>query len=178
MNADVSRFTPAAIALHWLLAVLIIFNLCFGLYTIGLPLSPQKLKFFSWHKWVGVTVFILSAARLLWRLGHPVPALPADLPGYQVLAAEATHWALYALLVLQPIIGWIATSAYGAQINFFWLFKLPAIWPHNEPFSDNMFALHRWLGFLMAAILVAHIGAAFFHHFVRKDNILMRMVRG
>ena len=68
-----SRYTRTAIALHWIVAVLILFNLAFGLYTVNLPLSPQKLKYFSFHKWIGVTVFMLVAARLLWRLTHAAP---------------------------------------------------------------------------------------------------------
>ena len=177
-DARPTTYTPTARFLHWLIAAIILIIVPMGIVMANMELGKTGDVLFDIHRSLGFILLPLAIWRLWHRLTHPVPALPADLPGYQVLAAEATHWALYALLLLQPIIGWIATSAYGAQINFFWLFNLPAIWPHNEPFSDNMFALHRWLGFLMAAILVAHIGAAFFHHFVRKDNILMRMVRG
>lgn len=177
-DARPTTYTPTARFLHWLVAAIILTIIPMGIVMSNVDLGPRGDTLYDIHRSLGFVLLPLALLRLWHRMTHPVPALPADLPGYQVLAAEATHWALYALLVLQPIIGWIATSAYGAQINFFWLFNLPSIWPHNEPLSEKLFALHRWLGFLMAAILLAHIGAALFHHFVRKDNILTRMVRG
>ena len=114
--------------------------------------------------------------RLLCRLRHPAPPLPADIPAIQQFAAHATHWALYVLLIVQAIVGWIATSAYRAPILVFWLFELPPIWPVDQPFSERMFGLHRLLGIAIVALLCAHIGAALYHHFVRRDRVLMRMV--
>ena len=86
--------------------------------------------------------------------------------------------ALYALLIVQPIVGWIATSAYRAPMLFFWLFELPPIWPEDRAFSEKMFAVHRCLGIMMALMICAHIGGALFHHFIRRDRVLMRMVSG
>ena len=83
-----SRYSPPAIAMHWLAAALILGNLAFGLYLVGLPLSPQKLRYFSWHKWIGVTVFVLSAARLAWRLRRPPPILPATMLRWEKRAAD------------------------------------------------------------------------------------------
>ncbi len=79
---------------------------------------------------------------------------------------------------MQAIVGWIATSAYRAPILVFWLFELPPIWPVDQPFSDKIFWLHRMLGIAIVALLCAHIGAALYHHFVRRDRVLMRMVAG
>jgi cytochrome b561 len=177
-DARPTTYTPTARFLHWLTAAIVIVIIPMGIVMANMELGKLGDVLFDLHRSLGFVLLPLALWRLWYRLTHPVPALPSDIPGYQVLAAEATHWALYALLVVQPIIGWIANSAYGAPLNLFWLFNLPPIWPKNEPFSDAMFALHRWLGFLLAAILLAHIGAAFFHHYVRKDNILTRMVRG
>ena len=86
------------------------------------------------------------------------------------------HWALYILLIVQPFVGWIATSAYRAPMTMFWLFELPPIWGENRALSEDLFLVHRNLGLLIAALLVAHIGAALFHHFVRKDGVLLRMI--
>jgi cytochrome b561 len=94
------------------------------------------------------------------------------------MAAHATHWALYALLIAQAMVGWIATSAYRAPINVFWLFELPPIWPVDQPFSEKMFSVHMAIGIAIALLLCAHIGAALYHHFVRKDRVLLRMVSG
>jgi cytochrome b561 len=116
--------------------------------------------------------------RLFWRLMHPAPPLPADIPAIQQVAAHATHWALYGLLIVQSIVGWIATSAYPAQILVFWLFELPPIWDEDRAFSLKMYTVHNTLGIAIALLLCAHIGAALYHHFIRKDGVLTRMVSG
>src|SRR5262249_22553338 len=116
--------------------------------------------------------------RLLYRLVHPPLPLGPDIPAYQRHAAHAAHWLLYLLLIVQPFIGWIATSAYRAPMPMFALFELPPIWPVNRALSEQLFLVHRNLGFVIAAIAVVHIGAALHHHFVRRDNVLMRMVTG
>jgi cytochrome b561 len=178
VDARPTTYTSTARFLHWLTAAIILVIVPMGIVMANMELGKLGDVLFDIHRSLGFLLLPLAIWRVWYRLTHPVPALPPDVPGYQVLAAEATHWALYALLLAQPVIGWIATSAYGAKISILWLFTLPAIWPQNESVSDAMFALHRWLGFLMAGILVIHIAAACYHHFVRKDNVMTRMVRG
>ena len=100
------------------------------------------------------------------------------MPAWQHLAALATHWGLYALLIVQPIVGWIATSAYRAPVLFFWLFELPPIWREDRPFSEAMFVVHRSMGIFIAVLICVHIGAALYHHFILRDGVLKRMVSG
>jgi cytochrome b561 len=85
------------------------------------------------------------------------------------------HWAFYALLIVQPIVGWIGTSAFRAPIIVFGLFELPPIWPPDRAFSDQVFVVHRAIGFLIALLITVHIAGALFHHFVRRDDVLLRM---
>ena len=93
----------------------------------------------------------------------------------QRLVAGSVHWGLYGLLIVQPLVGWAATSAYRAPIIVYGLFELPPILPVNQPLSERLFAVHRGLGILMAVLVCAHAGAALYHHFVRRDRVLMRM---
>ena len=130
------------------------------------------------HRSVGALIIPLVLLRLIWRRTHPPASLPDDIPEIQRFAAHATHWCLYALLMAQPIIGWIATSAYRAPITVLGWFELPPIWPENRPFSEQMFAVHGLLGTVIAGLVAAHIAAALFHHFVRRDGILLRMMSG
>ena len=123
-------------------------------------------------------MLVITASRMVYRLFNPAPPLPADLPAWQNLAALATHWGLYALLIVQPIVGWIATSAYRAPTLFFWLFELPPIWPEDRAFSEAMFVVHRTMGILIAVLISIHIAAALYHHFILKDRVLGRMVSG
>ena len=171
-----TRYTHTAIALHWLLAVFIVFNLGFGLYTVDLPLSPQKLKFFSWHKWVGVTVFILAAARLLWRLGHPAPALPERMAAWEKRAAHASHALLYALFFAAPLTGWLFSSAAGFQTVYLGVLPIPDLLGKSKETADVLRFAHRWINYTMGAVIALHAVAALKHHFHDRDDVLARML--
>jgi cytochrome b561 len=141
---------------------------------------PDAVKntLYDLHRSMGALLIPIVIVRLLYRWLNPPPPLPADLPAMQQFAAHAVHYALYAILVVQPFVGWIATSAYRAPVNFFWLFELPPIWPENRDVSELMFMVHGILGLAISALILAHIAGALYHHFIRKDRILLRMVSG
>ncbi len=176
MNVAALRYSRPAIALHWILAALIIGNLCFGLYMVGLPLSPQKLKYLSWHKWVGVTVLILSAARILWRLAHPAPALPASMKPWEVQLTGASHVLLYVLFFAAPITGWLFSSAAGIQTVYLGALPIPDLLAKDKALADVLRMAHRWINYTMAALIVLHAAAALKHYFVDRDEILARMI--
>jgi cytochrome b561 len=167
-------YTLTARLLHWLTAVLVLFQIPAGLLIANFEMGPL----YSLHKSVGVLILILVIIRLAWRWKHPAPALPREIPAFQRLAARAVHWALYALLVIQSMIGWIGTSAYPAPVPFFGLFEMPQIWWEDRQLSNRLLTAHLWIGIFVAILLIAHIGAALHHHFVRRDEILLRMLRG
>lgn len=169
-------YTPTAIGLHWIAAGLILGNLALGLYMVDLPLSPAKLKFYSWHKWTGVTVFLLSAARLLWRLSHPAPALPASMPAWQRNAASASHHALYALFFAAPLTGWLFSSAAGFQTVWFGVVPLPDLLSKDEGLAEILKLAHRAANYTLAFLVVIHSAAAIKHHVVDGDEVLARML--
>ena len=169
-------YTRPALALHWILAVLIVANLCLGLYMVGLSLSPQKLKYISWHKWTGVTVLLLSAARLLWRLTHPAPALPAAMKPWEKRLANASHALLYALFFAAPLTGWLFSSAAGMQTVYLGWLPIPDLLSKNKELADVLKLAHRWINYTMAAVIVLHTAAALKHHFVDRDEVLIRML--
>ena len=169
-------YTRTSVGLHWVLAVLIIFNLGFGLYTVGLPLSPQKLKFFSWHKWVGVTIFLLSAARLLWRLQHPAPALPGTMKPWEKRLANGSHSLLYVLFFAAPLTGWLFSSAAGFQTVYLGVLPIPDLLAKNKEVADVLRFAHRWINYTMAAVIGLHAAAALKHHLIDRDDVLTRML--
>jgi len=171
-----SRYTRTAIALHWIVAALILFNLAFGLYTVNLPLSPQKLKFFSFHKWIGVTVFMLVAARLLWRLAHPAPALPATMKPWELKAAHASHVMLYVLFFAAPLSGWLFSSAAGFQTVYLGVLPIPDLLSKNKEVADVLKIAHHWINYTLAALIAVHAAAAVKHHVVDRDDVLVRML--
>ena len=171
-----TSYTATAISLHWLIAVAIVSSFALGIYMHDLPLSPQKLKYYSWHKWAGVSIFLLVIARLAWRHAHRPPALPASMPGWQRAAAEATHVLLYVLMVAIPLSGWLMSSAKGFQTVWFGVLPLPDLLEKNEEVGNLLQAAHKFLNLSMAALVLAHLGAALKHHFVDRDDILARMI--
>jgi cytochrome b561 len=176
------KATPAysliARALHWIIAVLILTMLPLGVVIAGHWEGPLKDPLYDLHRSIGTMIVPLMAVRLGYRLTHPPLPLPDDVPPIQQLVAHATHWGLYALLIVQPFVGWVATSAFRAPIMVFGLFELPPAWPQDRALSDRLFLVHGAIGAAIACLAAAHIGGALYHHFVRRDRVLMRMITG
>jgi cytochrome b561 len=171
-------YTATARALHWLTAVLVLIQIPLGLAIVNLKLGPAQDALYNLHKSIGAILIPIVLIRLVYRLTHPPAPLPPDIPAPQRFAAHALHWILYALLVVQGSIGWIATSAYPAPIPVFGLFELPPIWGEDRALAEKLYVVHRWIGITLAVLLVGHVGAALQHHFLRRDRVLMRMVTG
>ena len=169
-------YTKTAKALHWLMAILLFGLLALGFYMHDLPLSPEKLKLYSWHKWAGVTAFLLVAFRLLWRLAHRPPALPSSMPRLMQFAAHAGHLLLYVLMIAIPLSGWLMSSAKGFQTVYFGVLPIPDLLDKNKEIGDLLALVHKSLNLLFVAVLAGHIGAALKHHFIDKDDILTRML--
>lgn len=168
------RYSPIAIAFHWLLAAMIVCSFCVGLTMSDMAMSPTRLKLFNWHKWAGITILALSALRLLWRLTHrPPPDVP--MAPWQRRAAHATHWVLYALFFLTPLAGWAYSSAAGFPVVVFGVVPLPDFVPVDRALAEVLKSRHQMLAFLLAFVVLAHIGAALKHHFLDRDGLLLRM---
>ena len=170
------RYTRTAIALHWIAAVLIIGNLSWGLYMVSLEFSPAKLKYYSWHKWTGVTIFVLAAARLLWRLRHPAPALPAHMPTWESRAAHASHILLYVLFFAGPLTGWFFSSAQGFQTVWFGVLPIPDLIGKDRELADVLKTVHRSTVYTLGVLIAVHAVAALKHHFLDRDDVLVRML--
>ena len=170
-----TSYTPIAKGLHWLMAVMILGLLALGLYMHELPLSPQKLQLYSWHKWLGVSVFLLVWLRLAWRVTHRPPALPETLSPRMRLAAHAGHGLLYALMIAIPLSGWLMSSAKGVQTVWFGVLPIPDLLARDRELGDLLQQVHKLLNLLLMLTLAGHVAAALWHHFVLKDNTLKRM---
>jgi cytochrome b561 len=171
-------YSMTARVLHWLTAALVLTLLPLGVVIANEWGGPLQDPLYDLHRSIGAVVIPLIILRLGYRLTHPPLPLPADVPPFQQAAAHATHWALYALLAVQPFVGWVATSAYRAPIMVFGLFELPPIWPQDRPLSERLFVVHALIAAAIAGLVAAHVSAAVYHHFVRRDRVLMRMISG
>ncbi len=169
-------YTKTAKTLHWAMAILLFGLLALGFYMHDLPLSPEKLQLYSWHKWAGVSAFLLVVIRLAWRAAHRPPALPASMPKPMQFAAHAGHLVLYVLMIAIPLSGWLMSSAKGFQTVWFGVLPIPDLLGKDKELGDLLAQVHLGLNLFFVAVLVGHIGAALKHHFIDKDDILTRML--
>ncbi|MEO8739714.1 MAG: cytochrome b [Casimicrobiaceae bacterium] len=169
------RYGMPAIALHWLTALLIVCGFSLGLSMVGLPISRQKLQWYAWHKWIGITIWLLTCVRLAWRLGHPAPPLP-PMPAWQRRAAALSHGLLYVLLLCIPVSGWLYSSATGVQVVYLGLVPLPDLVARDRDLGRVLRTVHETLNFTLLAVVCLHAAAALKHHFVDRDTVLSRML--
>lgn len=178
-NTDLTmqRYSLPAIVLHWLIALLIIGTFTLGLVMTDIPgLTPTKLRYFSWHKWAGVTVLLLAALRLLWRLRRAPPAYPAAMPAWQGRAAHGLHGLLYVLMFAVPLSGYFYSLAAGVPVVYFGLFPLPVLIEADPALKPVLGALHYWLNMGLAALVAVHVLAAMKHVLIDRDGIMGRML--
>jgi cytochrome b561 len=178
--AAVTRYGAVAIGFHWLLALAIVANFGVGLYMHDLPFSPLRLRLFNWHKWAGVTILLLSALRLLWRLAHRPPELPEPvrvaMPNWQRRAHRATHGLLYLLFFAVPLSGWAYSSAAAFPVVWFGVLALPDWVPVNKALADAVLKpLHHVFAFALAALVVLHVAATLKHQFIDRDGLFWRI---
>ena len=172
-----TRYTHVAIAMHWLLALMIIGSLSLGLYMADLPFSPARLKLYNWHKWAGVTILVLSALRLLWRLTHRPPAdLP--MPAWQQRAARGAHLALYGFFFAVPLAGWAYSSAAGYPIVWFGQIPLPDFVGPDKVLAEIIKPLHQLSALALLGLAGLHVAAVVKHQWVDRDGLLTRMLPG
>jgi cytochrome b561 len=187
MKDDIQlRYGTGAMIFHWLIAALLIANICLGLYFADLPRSdPWKFELTQLHKSIGLTVLVLSVLRLFWRLSHPAPPLPTDLYWGVRVAARASHYLFYFLIIAIPLSGWLMVSAspLGFPTNYFHLFHWPNLWfmadlPRAQKVAlhDPLESVHNVLAWSAIVLIPLHVAAALYHQFIRRDDVLRRML--
>ncbi|HQR19346.1 MAG TPA: cytochrome b [Burkholderiaceae bacterium] len=168
------RYSRTAVALHWLVATCIVATIPLGWYVASLRLSPLKLQLVSYHKWIGVTIFMLAIARLAWRsVSAAPPPLPA--PAWQMRAASVVHWSLYGLMFALPLSGWIFSSATGVPTVYLGLWQLPDLVARDRALASTLRWAHQALGWLLLSLVLVHVAAVLKHQFVDRDGLLRRM---
>lgn len=170
------NYTKTAIFLHWLMAFGLIAAFSLGIYMVELPFSPQKLKFYAWHKWLGITLFALVIIRLTWRLTHPIPQFPATMPSWERYAAQSVHFLLYFLMLAIPLSGWVMSSAAGFSVVFLGWIPLPDLVAKNKELADLFKQIHWTLNLSLFSLVILHLLAALKHHFIVKDHVLVQML--
>ena len=168
------RFTPLQRLLHWLIAVCILAMLFIGVGMVS-TVAPKFLSLVAIHKSLGIAVLVLALIRLAVRLRYGAPALPADLPEPMKLAAYLSHYALYALMIGMPLIGWAMLSAAAYPVVVFGGVRLPAILPQSASLHSLLWSAHFYLAFAFFALVLMHVAAALYHALIRRDGVFEAM---
>lgn len=173
---DHSGFTTSARLLHWLTAVLVLLTLPAGLIMVqnGIDRGLQN-ALFIYHKNVGVLIFVIVMVRLFLRWQKPPPPRAARLPLWQERTAAATHIALYGLLIVLPVAGYIRVRAGGFPIEALDALGVPALIPQSEALEQAAKTVHYLAGLAISVVVTLHVGAAFFHAIVKRDRVFSRM---
>jgi cytochrome b561 len=169
------HYTRTAVALHWLMALLITAGFTLGVTMTDLSMSPKKLRYFSYHKWIGITVLGLLLVRALWRALHRAPP-DEPMPRWQRRLAHLTHGLLYLLMFATPIAGWLYSSASGIPVVYLKLWQLPDLVPKDPALAKVLVQVHALLAWTLACVVLVHSAAALKHHFVDRDATLRRML--
>lgn len=171
-----ARWGAVAQGFHWVMAALVFTLIPLGLIATEMGFSKAKLEVFGWHKSIGLLVLALVVLRIAWRLANTTPSHPPGTPRYQLIGASAVHLAIYALLVLMPLSGWVINSAADFPFKVFWLIPLPDIVAKSEATKELFETVHGTMAWVLITLLVLHIGAALHHHFIRRNDTLRRML--
>jgi len=164
--------------LHWSMLGLIVVQVSLGWAADLWHLSPTKIELFIWHKSTGILLLLLAVIRIGWRLCNPAPQPPDGLPRWERAAGIATHVVLYVLIVAIPLSGWVINSAANIPLNVFWLFPLPDITVPSKPVAELAARVHFGLYIAVSGVLCLHVAAALRHHFIRGNDVLVRMLPG
>lgn len=174
MNGIRQRFTPLQRVLHWLMAVCILSMLFIGVGMVS-TVAPKYLPLISIHKTLGMAILVLALIRLAVRLRYGAPPLPPDLPEPMKLAAHLSHYALYALMIGMPLLGWAMLSAASYPVVVYGGLWLPSILPLSDSLHTLLWDAHYYLAFVFFALILMHLAAALFHALVRRDGVFETM---
>lgn len=169
-----TRFSGAQRLLHWTMAAGIVAMLFIGVGMLS-TIAPSYVPLVATHKTLGVALFALVLVRLVLRLVLGAPPLPASLPLLMRLGAILSHWGLYGLMIVMPLLGWAMLSAAAYPIVLFGNIRLPPVVPQSDQLHTLLWAAHRWLAFAFFALILLHVAAALFHALVRRDGVFEAM---
>ena len=174
---EIECYGPVARAVHWAVAALAVAVVGLGW---AIPMAARGSEWrelvLSLHRSVGLLILALMVFRIVWRLTHPPPPLPAGFPRLEAVAAHADHMLLYLLFLVMPLSGYVNAASTGYPVSFFGLFAIPPLLPENPLLAQAAIAVHLAGQFLVYALVAIHVAAALTHRFVRRNRILDRML--
>jgi cytochrome b561 len=164
---------------HWILGAAIIGMIAYGWWMNHIPARADRLFYRSIHADIGYVILLATVIRLIWRSVNPKPALPAGTPRWHRVAASISHWALYIVTIVVAMLGWAHSGAHKPDYSsWFGLFHVPQFTSPDKAAADAYEDRHIWFAYGLLALIVLHIAAAAWHHFIKRDRVTMRMIDG
>jgi cytochrome b561 len=177
MREGSDRYDGVAQSFHWLVVLLVIAQYATKWLPAGFAsMSEDQLN--AWHLAIGPTILLLMLLRLAWRLTHHTPPPPSDLSAPLQLLSRTTHWLFYGLLVVLPVLGWIAASGYGAKVTLLRLVPLPGLIGQDKSLAESVGSVHGALAWALLVVIALHVSGALYHALVKRDGVMRRMVPG
>lgn len=168
------KYSVVAIAIHWLMAVLVIALIGIGWFMVELPQGPMRGKYFALHKSIGLTVLALLVLRIVWRIGHPPPLLPGSVPRWQRGLAALVHLGFYAVLLVQPVSGYLSSSFSGYSTQWFGV-PLPQWGWRDAPLNELFTEIHVIGSIALVVLLLIHLLGVLSHAASGEWRLLRRM---
>ncbi|MBK1661280.1 cytochrome b [Paracraurococcus ruber] len=173
---DAQPYDPVSRGFHWLVAALVAAQIVIALLLPAVLPDSAADSLSAWHLAMGSTVLLVMLLRLGWRLTHPAPPAPAGLPPALRLLARGTHWSLYGVLILLPLLGWVAANAYDATPRLLGLLPLPRLVAPDKAFAETIGGVHGTVALLLFGLIALHVAGALHHALIRRDGVIRRML--
>lgn len=163
-------------AFHWLVVALVLVQIGIAFVLPAIVPEAAEDSITAWHLATGSTILVVMLLRLAWRLTHPMPPAPADLRPVLRVLARGTHWAFYLVLILLPLLGWLAANAYGATPRLLGLIPLPRLLALNQALAETIGGVHKAVAMVLLVLIALHVSGAFYHAMIKRDGVIQRML--
>ncbi len=177
MSPAAERYDGVAQSFHWVVVLLVVAQYATKWLPAGFA-SMSEGQLNAWHLAIGPAILLLMLLRLAWRLTHHTLPPPSNLTAPLQLLSRTTHWLFYALLVVLPVLGWIAASGYGANVTLLRLVPLPALVGQDKSLAESVGSVHGALAWTLLVVIALHVSGALYHALVKQDGVMQRMVPG
>ncbi len=175
-DREQAGYGPVAKTFHWLVVALLLAQYFVGWVMPDIHRGTKAEGMILWHLWIGATIVVVLALRLILRIARPVPLLEDGTPPWQNKLAHATHWSLYLCLILLLGLGWANASARDYPVSLFGIVSLPPIMPVNSRIGMAAGDIHSFVGWCLLALIGLHVAAALYHWLILRDRVLQRMM--
>jgi cytochrome b561 len=172
-----ARYDGVARALHWLVFALVGVQFLIGWTMPEIHRDTPQQGLVDWHISMGVTLMVVVAVRLFWRLTHPVP-LATSMKAWERKLAKVAHGLLYLLLLVTPALGWVAAGYFGYTVHLFGLFTLPALADNTMDWAHELGDVHAVLSNVLIGVVALHVLGALYHYFIVRDGVMQRILPG